>query len=93
MPDRRGKAKRSEIWEKTYGAARGILCTPKAMARPENIRQGGSQTVGNHPQHLFEMGKGKQRMKKYSLRTAQKSTDITAFHYIYLTNKLQVLRG
>ena len=64
--DRCGKAKQSEIWEKAYGAARGIFRNSKAVARPENIRQSGGQAAGDHPQHLFAVGEGMQQMKKYT---------------------------
>lgn len=91
--DRRGEAKRRSFRQKTYGAACGVLRNPKAVARQKNIRQGGGQTAGNHPQHLFEMGKRKQRMKKYSLLTIQNTADIYAFYYNSLTIILQVSNG
>ena len=65
--NRRCKAKRRSFRPKTHGAAHGFLCAPQKVARPENIRQSGCEAVGDHPQHLFAVGEGTQRMKKYSL--------------------------
>ena len=88
-----GKAKRRPVRPKTLGAACGILRNSKAVARPKNIRQSGSKRVGSHPQHLFAVGAGMQRMKKYSLLTRQNTTVFYIFYCNSWTIILQVPSG